>query len=289
MAEKKGRVGVILGKFYPIHKGHLNMILEARMMVDELHLFVCSETQRDHELYLKSQFQYQPSPKERVNWVNELTAHLPNISIHHLNEDGLPPYPHGWQEWTERTLAFWHQLNLTPSVIFSSEPQDRLFYEEHFQLPVTLMDPQRKDFPISATKVREAPHRYWDYIPLNVRPAFTHEVLFLTENTPLLPLISSLASANIYRNGILAQQFSKATERFLFNQITADLPFTPKQRYHALIAEENHPRLPEVLANPTTKQLAKERVLILPSMPVQRGYHTIKEWLTAQHYHSSTI
>ena len=38
------KVGVIFGKFYPVHTGHINMIYEAFSKVDEVHVIVCSDT-----------------------------------------------------------------------------------------------------------------------------------------------------------------------------------------------------------------------------------------------------
>ena len=48
------KVGVIFGKFYPVHTGHINMIYEAFSKVDELHVIVCSDTERDLKLFYDS-------------------------------------------------------------------------------------------------------------------------------------------------------------------------------------------------------------------------------------------
>ena len=42
--EQNQRVGVIFGKFYPVHTGHINMIYEAFSKVDILHVIVCTVT-----------------------------------------------------------------------------------------------------------------------------------------------------------------------------------------------------------------------------------------------------
>ena len=48
------RVGVIFGKFYPVHTGHINMIYEAFSKVDLLHVVVCTDTERDLKLFQES-------------------------------------------------------------------------------------------------------------------------------------------------------------------------------------------------------------------------------------------
>lgn len=171
------KTGLIVGKFYPLHQGHLHMILSAKLQVEELHIFICSETDRDWQLYLESQFTKAPTPQNRENWAQELLQHIPGISIHGFNEDGIPSYPNGWEAWSNRLKETLDELHIQPTLIFSSEPQDKAFYETHFQVPVQLVDPPRDTFPVSATKIRERPFDHWNFIPAMIRPFFTRTIL----------------------------------------------------------------------------------------------------------------
>ena len=58
------KVGVIFGKFYPVHTGHINMIYEAFSKVDELHVIVCSDTERDLKLFYDCLLYTSPSPRD---------------------------------------------------------------------------------------------------------------------------------------------------------------------------------------------------------------------------------
>ena len=171
------KIGLIVGKFYPLHQGHLNMILSAKMQVDILHVIVCSETERDHTLFLESAFTTVPSSDDRIQWAQSILKDSPNITVHGFNEDGIPAYPNGWQAWSDRLQQMLTDNNIYPTLIFSSEPQDKVFYEEHFKTEVQLVDPPRLAFPVSATKIRTEPFRYWGYIPAIIRPFFTRTIL----------------------------------------------------------------------------------------------------------------
>ncbi|MHC5225648.1 adenylyltransferase/cytidyltransferase family protein [Ignatzschineria sp. LJL83] len=192
------KTGLIVGKFYPLHQGHLHMILSASLQVDELHIFVCNETARDWQLYLGSQFTRFPTPHNRENWVRELLQHIPGITIHGFNEDGIPSYPNGWEAWSDRLKETLTALNIEPDLIFSSEPQDKAFYETHFQIEVQLVDPPRDTFPVSATNIRERPFENWDFIPTSIRPFFTRTIMMDVDgfaNPKILPALQDLFNA----------------------------------------------------------------------------------------------
>ena len=174
------------------------MILTAKLSVETLHVFVCSETTRDYQLFQESAFTIPPSSNDRVEWAKHALIDIPGIHVHDFNEDGIPSYPNGWEAWSNRLKETLLQNEIHPSLIFSSEPQDKDFYEAHFNTPVYLVDPPRDDFPVSATKIRTTPFRYWTFIPTMIRPFFTKHLL-IDENIPygttLMPSLIKLFNA----------------------------------------------------------------------------------------------
>lgn len=186
--------GLIVGKFYPLHQGHLHMILSASLEVDMLHVFVCSETARDHELFLESAFTKTPTSEDRIEWAKISLSEIPNIKVHGFNEDGIPSYPNGWEAWSDRLKDTLAEKSIAPTLIFSSEPQDKAFYETHFGVQVKLVDPPRDAFPVSATKIRTTPFQYWTFIPTIIRPFFTKIILVETDSIQpkLLMMIQKL-------------------------------------------------------------------------------------------------
>lgn len=190
------RVGVIFGKFYPVHTGHINMIYEAFCKVDELHIVVCSDTERDLKLFHDSKMKQMPTVEDRLRWMQQIFKYQQGqIFIHHLVEDGIPAYPNGWEGWAKRVKELFVQQNFLPKIVFSSEVQDKEPYEKYLNLDVNLVDPQRHFFNVSATKIRNHPFHYWKFIPKEVRPFFAKTIAILgAEQSGKSVLVNKLAA-----------------------------------------------------------------------------------------------
>lgn len=190
------KVGVIFGKFYPVHTGHINMIYEAFSKVDELHVIVCSDTERDLQLFYDSKMKRMPTVQDRLRWMQQIFKYQKNqIFIHNLVEDGIPSYPNGWRAWSNAAKALFKEKEINPTVVFSSEPQDKAPYEKYLNLEVHLVDPARESFNVSATKIRTQPFKYWKYIPKEVRPFFAKTIAILGgESSGKSVLVNKLAT-----------------------------------------------------------------------------------------------
>lgn len=190
------QVGVIFGKFYPVHTGHINMIYEAFSKVDELHVVVCSDTERDLKLFHDSKMKQMPTVEDRLRWIQQIFKYQQGqIFIHHLVEDGIPSYPNGWEGWAERVKALFATENFSPKIVFSSEIQDKEPYEKYLDLEVNLVDPQRHFFNVSATKIRNHPFHYWKFIPKEVRPFFAKTIAIVgAERSGKSVLVNKLAA-----------------------------------------------------------------------------------------------
>ena len=51
--------------------------------------------------------------------------------------------------------------------------------EKYLGLEVSLVDPDRSFFNVSATKIRTTPFQYWKFIPKEVRPFFAKTIAIL--------------------------------------------------------------------------------------------------------------
>ncbi|MDU8925510.1 multifunctional transcriptional regulator/nicotinamide-nucleotide adenylyltransferase/ribosylnicotinamide kinase NadR [Pasteurellaceae bacterium LIM206] len=193
--EHNKKVGVIFGKFYPVHTGHINMIYEAFSKVDELHVIVCTDTQRDLQLFYDSKMKRMPTVQDRLRWMQQIFKYQKDqIVIHHLCEDGIPSYPNGWEGWSDAVKALFKQKNISPTIVFTSEIQDKAPYETYLNLEASLVDPERKFFNVSATKIRSNPFHYWKFIPQEVRPFFAKTIAILGgESSGKSVLVNKLA------------------------------------------------------------------------------------------------
>lgn len=213
--EEEQRVGVIFGKFYPVHTGHINMIYEAFSKVDQLHVVVCTDTERDLELFRTSKMKQMPTNQDRLRWLQQIFKYQQSqIFIHHLVEDGIPSYPNGWEGWANQVKLLFKEKRIQPTIVFSSEPQDKAPYEKYLNLDVHLVDPERSSFNVSATKIRNNPFQYWRFIPKEVRPFFVKTIAVLGgESSGKSVLVSKLA--NVF-NTTSAWEYGR---EFVFEQL----------------------------------------------------------------------
>ncbi|UNH23763.1 multifunctional transcriptional regulator/nicotinamide-nucleotide adenylyltransferase/ribosylnicotinamide kinase NadR [Moellerella wisconsensis] len=215
--QKEKVVGVVFGKFYPLHTGHIYLIQRACSQVDELHVILCHDEPRDKNLFLNSSMSQQPTVSDRLRWLLQTFKYQKNIHIHLFDEKGIEPYPHGWQVWSEGMHKFLKQKNIRPSYIYSGEKNDAPRYKKYFGIETTLIDPERSFMNISGHQIRQAPFKYWEYIPTEVKPFFVRKVAILGgESSGKSTLVNKLA--NIF-NTTSAWEFGRD---YVFSHLGGD-------------------------------------------------------------------
>lgn len=146
--------GIVIGKFYPPHKGHGYLIETAKKKVDELTILICDRKDQAIPATL------------RKKWLEEI---YPDVKVC-LIEDILKDDDSA--AWAEHTKKF---LGYIPDVVFTSEtygdPYATLLGSSH-----TLVDLERKVVPISATKIRQHPFVYWEYLEPCVQAHFARRI-----------------------------------------------------------------------------------------------------------------
>ncbi|TGL20001.1 ATPase [Leptospira yanagawae] len=155
--------GLVLGKFYPPHKGHLHLIKEAKKQCDVLTVLICS-LQREiipGELRFEWMKALIPDPNIKLVWVKEENPQYP--------ED----HPNFWEIWKQTIVSH------------SDQPIDIVFTSELYGDPLASVlgckhipiDIGRLEFPISATEIRESPLQNWVYIPEPIRFYFVKRIV----------------------------------------------------------------------------------------------------------------
>lgn len=195
-SNSKRQVGLIFGKFYPLHNGHIYLIEKAKSQVDELHVFLGCEATRDLKLFESSRMPKQPMVKDRFYWLQKTFKDRHNIHIHILDEAGIAYYPNGWKDWSDRVKLILSNHNVTPTVIFTSEPQDVENHELHYHCPVKLIDADRNFINISATQIRNNPYQNWSFIAKSARPFFVKRVALISHYREFDELMKQLS--NVY-------------------------------------------------------------------------------------------
>lgn len=169
----KFKRGVVIGKFYPFHKGHNYLVETAKSQVEQLFLIIC---------YRPDQI---PDIELRREWIVE--KH-PDIMILTIDDTGIPDSDS--KLWAQITIEL---LGFKPDVAFTSEdygkPWCKFMGCRHI-----LVDKKREVFPVSGTKVRENPYEIWNQLTPALRAYYAKRVCIIgAESTGTTTLANDLA------------------------------------------------------------------------------------------------
>lgn len=152
------RTGLIIGKFYPPHLGHLALIERAARESDRLVVLV-----------MATQIETIPLQR-RVAWLTDATRHLTSVTILGVLDDAPVHYESeiAWVAHQEVTIAALRNAGIDAvDVVFSSENYGREL-ATRLSAEHVLDDPERRRVPMSGTAARENLAERWTQI---VEPA----------------------------------------------------------------------------------------------------------------------
>lgn len=248
----KHRVGLIFGKFYPLHSGHIYLIEKALTQVDELHVMLGCEATRDKQLFEKSHLPRQPQVSDRFSWLKDTFKDRHNIHIYISDETGINYYPNGWKEWSDSIKHILSENKIEPSVVFTSEPQDVTEHERYFGCPVVVIDANREFVNISATKIRENPYQNWSFIAQAARPFFVKKVAIIGHDKfNELPV----KLANIYNTQYVSNGY--------INYIQREISTLENKRY---LSENDYLRIAMLHVERMSKSLENANKLLFTSI-----------------------
>lgn len=176
--------GLVLGKFMPLHSGHLALI--------EFGLSKC-----DHLTILLCHYAAEPVPGlQRLGWLNKCFTndHRIRITAFEYNPLLLPdssePKPEYARLWAEKIRELVSDID----VFFSSEKYG-INVAAYLKIEHGLFDEERHLFPVSASAIRQKPFTYWNFMPKTVQPYFIKKVALLgSESTGKSTLAKRLAT-----------------------------------------------------------------------------------------------
>jgi NadR type nicotinamide-nucleotide adenylyltransferase len=149
--------GIVIGKFYPPHKGHKYLIEQGCAQVDQLTVIVC-----DHKS--------QKIPAQlRAAW---LKAMVPQVQVMVVDDCLAEDDSKGWAEYTIKMLGY------APNVVFTSEDYGDA-YADFMGAKHVQVDKERRAVSIAARQIRSGPLKYWDYLEPCVRGYFAKRVCVL--------------------------------------------------------------------------------------------------------------
>ncbi|AMM24266.1 AAA family ATPase [Variovorax sp. PAMC 28711] len=184
--------GLVIGKFYPPHAGHQLLIGAAASQCARVTVIAMAASHESIPLAL------------RVRWLRELHAALPNVVVTGIVDD--IPIDYGNDAiWRAHVALMREALAAIDaprvSAVFTSEPYGAELARHFDATPVTL-DTARLLAPVSATRFRNDPPAYWDFIAAPVRSDLAWRIVVVgAESTGTTTLSIALAQALRERGG----------------------------------------------------------------------------------------
>lgn len=164
---------MVLGRFYPPHRGHAALLKRALEEVDELTVIVSHR--KDEKI-----------PGElRARWLGEMAPTAEILLVPDL-EDRADPKT--WADYTQGMLGY------SPDVVFSSDPEADA-YADHLGSDHRLFDKNRISNPVSSEDVRRQPLDHWHYLLGGARAFFAIRVVVIgAESTGTTTVAETLAA-----------------------------------------------------------------------------------------------
>lgn len=175
--------GFLIGKFLPLHKGHLGLISFALQHCDFLYIIVCFTKSEAIEGIVRKQ------------WLNSELESQDNISVISFPYDDsiLPNTSISSNEVSQKWALELKKIVPDADIVFSSEKYGE-YLAEFMGIQHLLFDETRNKFPISASMINNEPFKYWDYIAESAKAWFVKKIVLLgSESTGKSTLTKKLA------------------------------------------------------------------------------------------------
>ncbi|MEK3887982.1 multifunctional transcriptional regulator/nicotinamide-nucleotide adenylyltransferase/ribosylnicotinamide kinase NadR [Bacillus sp. FSL K6-3431] len=225
------KVGMFGGKFLPVHLGHVNAMIIASTMVDELHIIVSYDEEYEKHYFKKSHL-IPIVYKQRLRWWSQITKDMDYVYVHAIEEKQTGSFV----DWEEGARKIKQSIGAEIDVIFSSEESYSPYFEKLYPLAThEIIDSQRLMVNISATKIREeGVYKHWEMIPEEVRPYFVKKVVVVgTESCGKSTLVKNLAR-------IFNTRYVEEYGRTYYEKFKDCVSVTMKGDYHEIAFEQKY-------------------------------------------------
>lgn len=226
---KKYKHGMVLGKFYPPHNGHLYLIEEAIKQCYRVTIFLCTQPSESIDADI------------RYNWMSDIIQKKGwDVTFIHI-KDELPQHPdpldldNFYDIWCNEVNSRVHDLD----VVFTSEKYGDEF-AEYLGVEHVLIDLPRLTHSVSVTSIRSNPIENWEHIPDVVKPYFKKKIVIVgPESTGKTILTNKLAK---YFGGDIIREYGR--------EFTNNKPATKMNiKDFETIAEIHKSKIDDVITN----------------------------------------
>ena len=170
------------GSFNPLHMGHVNCIIQAANLCEELYIVLSCGSNRDEVAF-----------RVRYRWLYVLTKHIGNVTILQISDDAPEKAAYSREYWQRDADSIKARIGKKIDAVFCGGD-----YGEDSFWNVCYPESELVIFPrseISSTAIRQNPYAHWDWLPAVVRPYYVRKVLLIGgESTGKSTLTVNLAN-----------------------------------------------------------------------------------------------
>lgn len=203
------RIGVTIGKFLPLHKGHQLMISFGASMVDHLYVIVSDRLENDSCIPLITRF----------NWVTKWIESFNHNNITVLYHRDKSPIPDDIDEYgtvlDKEFQTYWRKTFqlLTPDAThFVSSDRYGKTMSDLLGIKWIPVDPDREMFDISATKIREDVSNNFHFIADEIKSNFVKKIVFVGPESTGKSTFAKRASKEFH--GIYVPEYGRTVTNF---------------------------------------------------------------------------
>ena len=168
------KIGMVLGCFAPLHKGHMELILRAKKENDKCYVIVCGYDGDKGGPLLPL--------KKRIRYVKETFRNDPLVEVISVNDTELgidqSMYVGNWRIWIQYVInncINQDEVDFHRTWYVGEPSYVNMIKKFDYWADVILVD--RQVLPISATMIRNNPLKYWNYISPVFRKVYSHNIL----------------------------------------------------------------------------------------------------------------
>ena len=186
----KYKNSLVLGKMYPVTKGHLYLIDTALSQSEMVHVIITHNPS-------------QSIPGEvRFEALKLCYDKVTNIKIYCVSDENLPAYDYEC-ETLDEFYSYWIPLVYSQvdalDAVFTSEKYGDDF-ARYLGVEHVLVDQERKSVPVSGTMVRNNPFKNWEFIPQSMRPFFVKRIAIMGPESVGKSILTKNVSNNLGTN-----------------------------------------------------------------------------------------
>lgn len=161
------KTGMYGGTFNPLHLGHIRCITIVAASCEQLNIVICDAPNRK-----------EVDIKVKYRWLYNVTKHLPNVRLHILSDECTSKAEYDESYWQRDAQKVKEMIGCPIDVVFCGDDYEKgnNFYKRCYP-ESEIVYIERDD--ISSTLIRSNPYRYWEMLPLCVRPYYVKKVLLV--------------------------------------------------------------------------------------------------------------